>query len=142
MKLVRISERFSVSEQINPEDVEGLARAGYVAVVNNRPDCEADCQPPASAIAAAAADAGLSSTHIPVRGPDITEETVRAFQQAVAGSSGPVLAFCRSGTRSLTLWSIGEVLDERMAKSDLIPFGAERGFDLSGAVAWLAANGR
>lgn len=141
MKPVRIDERFSVCGQISPRDVEGLARAGYTTVIINRPDCESFCQPKASAIASAAADAGLGCAHIPVRGPDITEQTVRTFQKTLAESAGPVLAFCASGTRSLCLWAIGEVLDGRMAKADLIRFGADRGFDLSGAVAWLTAHG-
>ncbi|MFC0219955.1 uncharacterized protein (TIGR01244 family) [Pseudochelatococcus lubricantis] len=142
MRLVRINERLAVSEQISPRNIAPLARAGYTAIINNRPDREALLQPGADAIAAAASREGLACIHLPVTGPDITEETVRAFQQALAASSGPVLAFCRTGARSLILWAIGEVLDGRMRKEDLIPFGAERGFDLSRAVDWLTAHGR
>ena len=141
MKRVWITEALAVGEQIRPEDVETLAAAGFAAIVNNRPDGEAPCQPEAGAIATAARRAGLASIHLPVVGADIGEDTVRAFQRALAASRGPVLAFCRSGTRSLTLWAIGEVLDGRMAKCDLVPFGAERGFDLSAAVGWLTTRG-
>lgn len=139
---VTINERFAVCGQIGPKDVPELARAGYATIVNNRPDGEALFQPDAAAIAAAAARAAVESVHIPVSGPDITEATVRAFQQTLAESRGPALAFCRSGSRSLILWAIGEVLDGRMAREDLIPFGSERGFDLSRAVDWLTENGR
>ncbi|MGB3389026.1 MAG: TIGR01244 family sulfur transferase [Pseudaminobacter sp.] len=142
MKPVQIDERLAVCGQISPQDISGLAQAGYTTIVNNRPDGEGFLQPTASAIADAAGKAGLRSAHLPVRGPDITEQLVRDFQKTLAESAGPVVAFCRSGTRSLTLWAIGEVLDGRMAKADLMQFGARHGFDLSGGVAWLATHGR
>src|SRR5690606_10504343 len=142
MKPVQIDERLAVCGQISPQDISGLAQAGYATIVNNRPDGEGFLQPTASAIADAAEKAGLRSAHLPVRGPDMTEQLVRDFQKTLAESAGPVVAFCRSGTRSLTLWAIGEVLDGRMAKTDLMQFGARHGFDLSGGVAWLATHGR
>ncbi|MFC4625005.1 TIGR01244 family sulfur transferase [Daeguia caeni] len=141
MKPVRINDRLSICEQLSTSDVSAAAASGIRVLINNRPDGEDFGQPRASEIAEAAAQAGLASTHIPVRAAEISEDTVRAFQRALADSDGQVLAFCRSGTRSLTLWTLGEVLDGRMAKDDVIPFGRERGFDLSGAVAWLGAHG-
>lgn len=141
MKPVRIDERFSVCGQIKPGDVDGLARAGYTTIIINRPDGEGFLQPKASAISAAATDAGLNCVHIPMRGLGIDEDTIRTFQKTLAESAGPVLAFCASGTRSLSLWAISQVLDGRMAKGDLVRFGIDRGFDLSGAVAWLTAHG-
>ena len=48
----------------------------------------------------------------------------------------------RHGTRSAVLHAIGEVLDGRMEKNEVIPFGQSVGLDLSGAVKWLDANGR
>lgn len=142
MTPVMIDERLSVCGQIGAKDVAMIAASGFTALINNRPDGESFGQPKASAIAEAAANAGLRCAHIPVRGRDITEESVRQFRQTLADSDGPVLAFCRSGARSLTLWAIGQVLDGRMTEDDLIRYGAERGFDLSTAVAWITANGR
>lgn len=141
VKPVAINERFAICGQIRPKDIPELARAGYTAIVNNRPDGEVFLQPNAAAIAKAAALAKIDSVHIPISGPDITEEKVRILQKALADSRGPVLAFCRSGSRSLNLWAIGEVLDGRMKKDDIIPFGVARGFDLSRAAGWLADKG-
>lgn len=141
MKPVAISERFAVCGQIRPKDIPELARAGYTAIINNRPDGEVFLQPNAAAIAAAAALAKIDSVHIPISGTDITEDKVRILQKMLADSRGRVLAFCRSGSRSLNLWAIGEVLDGRMKKDDVIPFGAAHGFDLTRAVGWLAENG-
>lgn len=141
MKPVIITERFAVSGQIRIKDIPELAQAGYTAIVNNRPDGEVFLQPSAKAISTAAAQAKIDSFHLPVAGPDISEAKVRMLQKVLADSRGPVLAFCRSGSRSLILWSIGEVLDGRMTKENLTSFGAERGFDLSRAVGWLTVNG-
>ena len=141
MKPVRINENLSVSAQISAPEVAESAALGFTGVINNRPDNEEPGQPASDTMKSAATEAGLAYAHIPVRGPAITEATVRTFQAALAESEGPVLAYCRSGTRSLTLWTLGEVLDGRMAKDDVVPFGIKHGFDLTGALAWLNAHG-
>ncbi|MCS6759167.1 MAG: sulfur transferase domain-containing protein, partial [Candidatus Devosia euplotis] len=41
----RINDHVSVSEQIYPEDVAALKAAGFVTIVNNRPDGESPDQP-------------------------------------------------------------------------------------------------
>ncbi|MBB3811098.1 TIGR01244 family sulfur transferase [Pseudochelatococcus contaminans] len=141
MNPVVINERFAVCGQIRPKDIADIARAGYAAIINNRPDGEVFLQPSAAAISAATQGAAMESVNIPIAGPDITEAKVRMLQKVLAESRGPVLAFCRSGSRSLILWAIGEVFDGRMRKKDLVPFGNARGFDLSRAVGWLTENG-
>jgi len=109
--------------------------------VNNRPDGEEATQPTSAEEAAAAAAAGLGYAHIPVTGASIREKDVRDLQAALAQTDGPVLVHCRSGTRSLTLYTIGEVLDGRMDRNAVIPFGADIGIDLRGADAWLEQHG-
>jgi uncharacterized protein (TIGR01244 family) len=135
-----ITDKFFVASQIFSTDLEDLASEGFTTIINNRPDDEELGQPTANAMAADAEAFGFTYTHLPVRGSNISEELVRAFQQALNRSVGPVLAHCRSGTRSLTLWTIGEVLDGHLRTEDVISFGAERGFDLSGASNWLRAR--
>ncbi|HET9963708.1 MAG TPA: sulfur transferase domain-containing protein, partial [Nitrospiraceae bacterium] len=84
----------------------------------------------------------LAYTHIPVTSGQISEGQVRAFQGALSNAEGPVLAHCKTGTRSALLYAIGEVLDGRMARDEVVPFGRSIGLDLSGAVTWLDAHGR
>ncbi|GGF01725.1 hypothetical protein GCM10011611_04020 [Aliidongia dinghuensis] len=141
MQPVRITGKLSVMGQPALGDFPALAAAGFAAVVNNRPDNEAAGQPGSAAEEQAAEAAGLAYAHIPVIWPTLTAEVVRRFQAAVTAADGPVLAHCASGTRSITLHVIGEVLDGRMAVGDVRSFGARHGFDLSGAAAWLAAHG-
>jgi uncharacterized protein (TIGR01244 family) len=140
MRPIRITDKLSVSGQPGPEDFSRLAADGFAAVVNNRPDGEEPGQLGNAAEQAAAEEAGLAYTHIPVTIPIITEADVRAFQSAVSGADGPVLAHCKGGGRALTLHVLGEVLDGRMTLRDVPAFGARFGFDLKGAEGWLGAR--
>lgn len=140
MTAVKISDRQTVASQPTPDTVATLAGEGFAAVLNNRPDGEEPGQPGNLTEKAAARQAGLSYGFIPVTAATITEADIRAFQRAVSEAGGSVFAHCRSGTRSLTLHVLGEALDGRMTAREIEPFGRARGFDLSGAVAWLARH--
>ena len=137
MTSVRINDRLSVAGQPDAEAFADLAAQGFAAVINARPDGEEPGQPGNPAEKAAAAAAGLSYSFVPVRGPEITEADIRAFQAVMAEAKGAVLAHCKSGTRALTLHVLGEVLDGRMAQGEVEAFGASYGFDLAGARRWL-----
>jgi len=142
MSLVRISEKLAVAEQPSPGAFRQFKEDGFTAVINNHPNGEEPHQPGSAAEKCAAEDAGLGYRFIPVTSPQITEADVRAFQKAVADAPGPVLAHCGSGTRSLTLYAIGEVLDRRMNPKDIRPFGERFGFDLTVAEQWIARRGK
>ncbi|MCE2820781.1 MAG: TIGR01244 family phosphatase, partial [Phenylobacterium sp.] len=99
----RVTERLSVAPQLAPEDMAAAAAQGFKRVVCNRPDGEGPGQPTGAEMKAAAQAAGLEFVHIPFAGmPDAA--TADAVFAAVSGAAGPVLAYCRSGTRSVTAW--------------------------------------
>ena len=104
--LRRLDDRTSVSGQIRPEDVAGLAAAGVTMLINNRPDGEEPDQPPGADVEAAAEAAGISYRHVPIiRG--IGPADVEAMQDALeAAGTGRTLAFCRSGNRSALAWAL------------------------------------
>ncbi len=129
----RVTDQFSVSPQIAVGDVAQAAADGFVLIINNRPDGEDPAQPDGAEIEAAARAAGLDYVAIPVRGgPDAAQ--VLAQRQAVEAANGPVLAFCRSGTRSIVTWAIGQAQAGTVDRQTLISQGAEAGYDLSGVV--------
>ncbi len=129
----RVTDQFSVSPQIAVGDVAQAAAEGFVLIINNRPDGEDPAQPDGAEIEAAARAAGLDYVAIPVRGgPDAAQ--VLAQRQAVEAANGPVLAFCRSGTRSIVTWAIGQAQAGTVDRQTLISQGAEAGYDLSGVV--------
>ena len=141
MPIIRVTPSLSVSPQPDPSIFEDLDRQGFTTVINNRPDNEDAAQPGSAAEERAAQAAGLAYHHIPVAGGSIAVDNVHAFQAALAASPGPVLAHCKSGMRSLTLYVIGEVLDGRLRGADVRSFGEALGFDLRGAETWLAQHG-
>ena len=122
-----------VSGQIAPEQIAAL---GVTAIVNNRPDGEEPGQPTSEAIGAAAKAAGIAYHHIPVSG-GISLPQVAQMADALAGSSGPVLAFCRSGTRSTYLWALARAKLGDDAET-LFEQAAAAGYDLSPMRAFLA----
>ena len=103
----RVTDSLSVSPQIAVDDLDRAAGEGFVLVINNRPDDEEPGQPSSAQIEAAARAAGLDYLHVPVRGGP-TPDQVETVRRAVEGAEGPVLAFCRSGTRSIVTWSLGQ----------------------------------
>lgn len=108
MNPILLSPRLAVSGQIRPEDVARIAADGFAMVVNNRPDGEEAGQPSSAELEAEARRHGIDYRYIPVvPGQPLTQEA-RAFAQAVEESPGPVLAFCRSGNRSASLWKMSQ----------------------------------
>ncbi len=129
----RVTDSLSVSPQITVEDVARAKAEGFALIVNNRPDGEDPSQPTGAEIEAAAKAAGLAYVHVPVRGGP-TQEQVDAVREAVEAAGGPVLAFCRSGTRSIVTWSIGQALSGAADRETLVRQGYEAGYDLSGVL--------
>lgn len=126
-----LNDRFAVAPQIAPEDLPAIKAAGYVAVVNNRPDDEDLGQPSGDAIRAAAEAAGLAYAAVPVTGAGFSHPQLDAMAAALAGADGPVLAFCRSGTRSANLWALAAAKSGR-APHLLVAQAETAGYDLSG----------
>lgn len=130
MDIRRIDDAISVSPQIAAGDVPAIKAAGFVAIVNNRPDGEEPGQPTGDSIRIAAEDAGLGYTAIPVTHAGFSHPQVTAMIDALVQADGPVLAYCRSGTRSCNLWALagaglGEDADDLSAKA------AAAGYDLT-----------
>jgi sulfide:quinone oxidoreductase len=55
---------------------------------------------------AAAKKSGLDYRYIPVISGQLQQAQVQAFTTALSEMSAPVLAFCRTGARSSTLWAL------------------------------------
>ncbi|MDE2487093.1 MAG: TIGR01244 family phosphatase, partial [Alphaproteobacteria bacterium] len=84
-------------------------------------------------IEAAARAAGLAYFHIPVSGGP-TPAQVETMQRVLADAAKPTLAFCRSGTRSIMTWAIGQALSGARSREELVGLGREAGYDLSAAL--------
>ena len=100
-----LTEQFAVAPQLSPEDMAGVAAAGYKSVIINRPDFEGGPdQPTAAAVSEAARQAGLQVEYQPVNGAAMTVGDVARFAELLQTLPGPVLAYCRTGTRCTNLF--------------------------------------
>ena len=129
MELKRINQHVTVSPQISPEDVAAIKAAGFVAIINNRPDGEAPDQPSSDTIQKAAQAAGLVYHFIPLGREGVSPDMVARTKSALEGSAGPVFCYCRSGTRSTTLWALSEA--GKKPASEIIAEAAGAGYDMS-----------
>lgn len=121
---------FAVAPQIALEDIPQIAAAGFKTLINNRPDGETPGQMSDAQAAEAAAAAGMAYVSIPFVGGPRTEH-VEATMEALEAHPGPVLAFCRSGNRSITVWALAQAAAGAMTPDAIVEAAAEAGYDLS-----------
>lgn len=129
LELRRLTDSFSVAPQIAPEDVASLRDHGFALVINNRPEGEEAGQPSGEEIEAAALAAGLAYRAIPVAG-GFSRSQVDEMAEAIDGASGPVFAFCRSGTRSTLLWSLAQA-SKGGDPDEIAETAASAGYDIA-----------
>ncbi|MCQ9157118.1 TIGR01244 family sulfur transferase [Acidomonas methanolica] len=139
MDIKQITPTLWVSPQIAPADVEALAGLGVRAIVNDRPDGEEAGQPDSAEIADAAGRHGIGYRQIPVKAGEITDRDVDQFAAAIEAAKGPVLAFCRTGTRAVMLWALSQA--GRVASDELIRDAARHGYDITALKPRLDASG-
>jgi sulfide:quinone oxidoreductase len=141
MEIRKISNTLSVSPQIAPADVSDLRTAGFRSVICNRPDGEGADQPTFAEIEEAAEAAGLEARYIPIVSGKVSDADAVTFDTALQELPGPVLAYCRTGTRSTTLWALAEGA-RGTALPDILRATKAAGYDMSGVVRRIANGGK
>ncbi len=138
MQIHALTDKLSVAAQIEVDDIVALAARGFRSIVNNRPDDEAPGQPGNAELEAAAQRAGLQWRYLPVISGQFTQAQVAAFSEALDDLPGPVLAFCRSGTRCSALWA----LQAEGSPDAVLATARDAGYDLSMLRPRLERSGR
>jgi uncharacterized protein (TIGR01244 family) len=128
MEIRTLTDAYAVSPQIAPTDVDAIAQAGFTTLVCNRPDGEIPPDLRADAIRVAAEAAGLRFVLNPVVGGAISMDNVTAQAEAMADSTGPVLAYCASGNRSSIVWALAQA--GQRPTDELIAIPARYGYGL------------
>lgn len=126
-----LSAQFSVAPQISTEDIAEAKAQGFAMVVNNRPDGEEPSAPQGEHIGTACAAEGLAYAAIPIGHAGFSHAQIDALDKLLADATGPILAYCRSGTRSTHLWALARA----RAGDDvgaIVEAAAQAGYDLSG----------
>jgi len=126
----QLTENVLVSPQLALEDVAAAAAAGVALIVNNRPDGEEPSAPQGDEIAAAAAASGMNYVAIPIGHAGFSEPQVNAMIDALEQAEGPILAYCRSGTRSTLLWALAAA-KQGVEPEDIARTAARAGYDVS-----------
>lgn len=130
MNIRRLTEKYSVSPQIAPEDMAAIREAGFAKIICNRPDAEIPPDLQASAMAEAAAAAGIPFEVLPLTHQTMTPGNVARQMSMVNEADGPVLAYCASGTRCSVVWALGQA--GTMPVDDILATTTRAGYDLSG----------
>jgi uncharacterized protein (TIGR01244 family) len=125
---IQVTPDFAVAGQLAAEDFRRAAAAGFKGVVNNRPDGEALGQMTDAQARAAAKAAGLAYWAVPVTGGTLLDG-IAAERAALAEAGGPVLAYCRSGNRSIALWAMAQA--ETRGAEEVLRLAGRAGYDLS-----------
>ncbi|WP_321326512.1 TIGR01244 family sulfur transferase [uncultured Parasphingorhabdus sp.] len=112
-EVTKLNDAVSVSPQLELSDVTALAKAGFKAIICNRPDEEEGDHPGSAAVAEAAKKAGLQFAYVPAVSGAITDQDGEKMAAALAGLPAPVLAYCRSGTRSTKLTEMAQAKTEK-----------------------------
>jgi uncharacterized protein (TIGR01244 family) len=136
VNLKHVSESFAVSPQVRPEDMPAIA-GRFAMLINDRPDCEEPGQPTSDELQQAAAKAGLDYRYIPVVPGNLGDREVQEFVKAMSAADGPVLAFCRTGTRSISLWALSQAANRGAAS--VLEQAANAGYNLGGLAERVAA---
>ena len=119
----------AVTPQIEPDDFDALAQAGFTTVIANRPDAEVEPTHRSDVMAERATRAGLTYHYLPIVPGQLGPDQVARFREIMDSSPGPVLAYCRSGTRSATAWALGQAGDR--PADEILSAGQSAGYDLS-----------
>lgn len=128
MDIRPLTPDYAVSPQIEPADLPAIKAAGYVMVIDNRPDAEIPPHLHTEAMRRAAEALGLTFLANPVVGGALTAENVALQADAMARAGGPVFAYCASGNRSSIVWALTQA--GRRPADDLIGTAARHGYNL------------
>lgn len=140
MDIKPISDKLSLSEQLQLSDIATVAEQGYRSIICNRPDGEGADQPTFDEVKAVAEPLGLDIRYLPVVPGQISDDDVEAFSQTMRELPKPTLAFCRTGTRSATLWSLSQA--SNLSIAEILSSSQTAGYDMSGAARRLANGGK
>ncbi|PCD76851.1 TIGR01244 family sulfur transferase [Pseudothioclava arenosa] len=140
MDLRQLTPAIAVAPQITPEDVAEAARMGFRTLIDNRPDEEITPDLHSDRMRAVAEAAGMAFYHLPYYPGEMTPELVAEFERVMAEVETPVLAYCRSGTRSSHLWAMSQA--GQMPIEEIVSRAAKWGYDHSALVPLLIHHGK
>ena len=129
MDIRQLTPDYAVSPQIDPQDLPEIAALGFTTIIANRPDEEVPPSHQVDAMQAAATAAGLEFVVLPVTHATLSLDLAAQQRDACAKATGPVLAYCASGTRCTIVWALSQA--GRRDTDEIVQTAAQNGYDLS-----------
>lgn len=109
MAIEKIADYLYVSKQLNERFVKRAATYDIKTVICNRPDGEEPNQPSFEQVKTWLNAQGIENVvYLPVTMNSINDEVLAEFQNTIAKSPAPILAYCRTGTRSALMWALNQ----------------------------------
>jgi sulfide:quinone oxidoreductase len=140
MNVKRLTDELSVSAQITPGDVAALRAAGFRSIICNRPDGEGTDQPSAEEMETAAMTCGLEFSYLPVVSGRMSDDDAEKFSELLKVLPKPILAYCRTGTRSTSLWCLASA--DALPLPEILIASKTAGYDMSGIARRIANGGK
>ena len=140
MDIKTLTSNLSISPQVLVFEIQAIAQAGFKAIICNRPDGEGPDQPSFKEIEQAANQYGLEAKYLPAESGKVKDEEGQAFGQLLHALPGPVLAYCRTGMRSTTLWALSQAGSTPLPH--ILEASQKAGFDMKALVQRIANGGK
>jgi sulfide:quinone oxidoreductase len=141
MDIHTLSPTISVAPQVTASQIAELAAQGFRAVICNRPDGEGADQPNFAEIERACAEHDIEAAYLPVVSGKVSEEDAVAFARLLDRLPKPVLAYCRTGTRSTTLWALAEAAGGQPMPG-IVAVAKAAGYDMTSVMRRIVNGGR
>lgn len=125
-----VTPDFAVAPQPCLADIAEAGQAGFRTLICNRLEGEQPSQPQAAEVEAAARAAGLEF-HILAFGGPPPPAIVAAMAELLAQAPKPILAYCRSGMRSILAWALAQAFIGERQPDEIIALALQAGYDLA-----------
>jgi sulfide:quinone oxidoreductase len=139
MELKKLNNGIGVSAQICVDELALVKELGYTLIVCHRPDGEDADQVNFEEIEQAAKKLDLPAIYQPVLSGKINDADVATFKNILLEAKGPVFAYCRTGTRCTTLWSLAKAGE--LPLSEILATAKNAGYDMSGVASRIVNGG-
>lgn len=125
-----LDDHFFVHGQIDQKVIDAAKQANFNAIVNNRPDME---RPPLSSKDARlyTEKAGMEYHYLPMGIGFDSAAALEGLIAIVTKTDGKILAHCKSGMRSASLWAMAMAKLRKYSVAQILSQAEKAGFDLS-----------
>ncbi|MDB2391084.1 bifunctional protein tyrosine phosphatase family protein/NAD(P)/FAD-dependent oxidoreductase [Alphaproteobacteria bacterium] len=133
MNIITVSDKISLSPQIQISDIKIIATQGFKSIICNRPDQESGAVS-SSELERMAVKHGMSFHYMPVASTDISDSQIDKMASLLGKIETPILAYCGSGKRAGKLYQAtkekadqGSQTDKKSATNIVIVGGGAAG---------------